>query len=220
VIWTWTGPDTQHSVTGQGLNDDIFGPDILSDASQWDSDAGTSEPRHTPGDTYKVTFDQPGTYVFQCKLHSVVRGVVTVSDTPGDPDSDPGPEPKVNFDIEAPHLDGYFFTRDGTYPAPGVIGPKGKGIGFSYQLSEGGNASVDYYRLVRRGGSKRTLKVYKGYQEWPSHIGVNLVRFAGRSANFSPVPGNYMARFHIEDASSNDSDDVSLRFKIKTGKKS
>ena len=48
--------------------------------SGWDSDPGLSTPRHDLGDTYQLTFNEPGTYTFQCKLHAGVRGSVIVSD--------------------------------------------------------------------------------------------------------------------------------------------
>lgn len=221
VIWTWTGPDTQHSVTGQAPNEDVFGPDIAADASRWDSDFGIREPQHTPGDEYRVTFTEPGTYVFQCKLHSVVRGSVTVSDSPGDPDSDPGPPPKINYDAEAPHVDNYFFTRDGNIPAEPSIGFRGRGIGLSFALGEGGTAMADYYRLDRRGrgGRARTVRVYRGYDEWNAHVGLNTVGFAARTGTFRPAPGRYVALFRVKDPASNFSPDIPLRFTIKPRKK-
>jgi len=216
VFWTWTGPDTQHSITGQPPTTPDFGTGVTTDASQWDSDPTTNYPAHNPGDEYKVTFDHPGTYLFVCKVHQSVRGTVTVSDTPGDPNSDPGPPPSINFDDEAPQLDGYFFTKDGQFPTAPFIGPKGKGIGFSIQLSEGGFASADYYRLVKRGKGKkkRNVKFFQGYSEWTTHTGVNVLGFAKRTKTFKPVPGNYVAYFRVEDEVSNSSKDIALRFTI------
>jgi len=221
VTWTWTGPDTQHSVTGQSPGISLPDGALSSDATRWDSDGGRAEPHHDPGDEYKITFDHPGTYLFVCKLHSIVRGEVTVSDIPGDPNSDPGPAPTINWDQEAPSLDGFFFTRDGENPAPAQIGPKGKGISFRFQVSEGGTASADYYRIVKRGKGKRkrTLKLFQGYNEWPIHIGLNLVRFAARSRDFRPLPGKYVAYFHVEDGFANYSKDIPLRFTISSGAK-
>ncbi|MBN8867719.1 MAG: cupredoxin domain-containing protein [Solirubrobacterales bacterium] len=210
VTWTWTGPDTQHSVTGQEPN-----------ATQWDSDPDTSFPNHQPGSEYKVTFDHPGTYEFVCKVHTSVRGTVTVSDNPGDPNSDPGPAPPINFDTEPPTLDGNQFTKDGTNAAPPFIGPKGKGIGYMFSLSEGGSASVDYYRLVKRGKGRhtRTIRRFQGYNEWETHVGLNLVRFAARSKTFKPVPGSYIAFFRAEDKVYNSTPDITLRFTIFPPKK-
>ena len=86
MTWYWTGPDLMHSITGQPPN-----------ATQWDSDPGTL-PQHSIGDDYQITFDKPGVYRFQCKIHSLVRGTVTVSDTPGNPEAEPDPVPKSNVD--------------------------------------------------------------------------------------------------------------------------
>ena len=82
VTWYWTGPDTVHSVTGDSPN-----------AAGLDSDPQTSLPHHQIGDSFQLSFDSPGTYAFACKLHSTVRGTVTVSATPGRPDrrARPGP---------------------------------------------------------------------------------------------------------------------------------
>lgn len=216
VLWDWTGPDTQHSITGQAPTTPDLGVGLTDDASQWDSDPDTNYPAHNPGDEYKVTFDHPGTYLFVCKVHQSVRGTVTVSNTPGDPNSDPGPKPPINFDDIPPVMDNYFFTRDGVYPSAPYIGNKGKGIAFSFQLNEGGIASVDYYRLVKRGKGKnaRKVKFFGGYNEWGTHIGVNRVPFAARSKTFKPVPGEYVAYFRVEDKVSNSTKDTTLRFTI------
>ncbi|HNK34825.1 MAG TPA: plastocyanin/azurin family copper-binding protein [Solirubrobacterales bacterium] len=228
VLWTWTGPDTQHSVTGQpagnsGAESGLpgIGTVATDDASQWDSDPDTNYPIHYPGSEYKVTFDHPGKYLFVCKVHASVRGVVTVSDTPGNPDSDFGPAPVINFDTEGPLIDTYFFTSNGTDPTMPFIGHKGKGIGFSFGTNEGGSASADYYRLVKRGKGKkaRYVKFFQGYNEWPTHIGMNNVRFAARSSTFKPVPGKYVAYFRAEDGKSNSSDDITLNFTVFPKKK-
>ena len=93
VTWYWVGPDTMHSVTGVSSND-----------SGIDSDRGINTPNHPLGDTFQVTFDHPGTYRFQCKLHPGVRGTIDVSSTPGDPNTEIDPVPKINFDLTPPHL--------------------------------------------------------------------------------------------------------------------
>lgn len=238
VTWDFIGPDLQHSVTGQAPN-----------ASQWDSDPQTNVPFQPLGREYKVTFDQPGTYEFVCKVHSSVRGTVTVSNTPGDPDSDPGPKPELNFDLDVPVVDDYFFTRDGISTAPGIIGANGKGIGFRFSVGERGTADADYYRLVPRyrwktvkkkkrvrgKGGKTRVKVvrvkkkvlvkrvrqFAGYSEWETHVGQNLVRFAVSSATFpNPKAGKYIALFRATDESANTTDPIELSFEIKSGKKS
>ena len=84
-----------HSVTGTSAND-----------AGWDSDPNSGTPDHNIGDRFELTFSSPGTYTFQCKLHSTVRGTVQVSATPGDPDAEPDPIPRSNVDLIAPHVDG------------------------------------------------------------------------------------------------------------------
>jgi len=198
VTWDWLGPDLQHSVTGQKPN-----------ATQWDSDAGNSNPFHPLGDSYKVKFDQPGIYTFQCKLHSSVRGSVVVSNTLGDPNSDPGPQAPLNFDLDAPYVDGISLSRT-------LIGRKGKGADFSFSVNEPGLAGVDYYRFVKWG--RKTVKRYAGYSEWTTYLGINIVRFAKKESSFKPKPGKYEARFQVTDQHSNSTGTYPIQFEIK-GKK-
>jgi hypothetical protein len=71
VVFTWKGPDTNHSATGD----------------DFDSDAGKSsaEVLHPPGDTYAVTFNKVGTFTYHCKVHPSMTGTVTVQPIPGAP---------------------------------------------------------------------------------------------------------------------------------------
>ena len=171
VTWDWIGPDTQHSVSGQPDN-----------ATQWDSDPVSVKP-HPLGDTFTVTFDQPGEYLFMCKLHTSVRGTVTVSDRPGIPDSDPGLQAPLNLDFQPPYLTEVSLTNS-------KIGPKGKGTGLKFGISERGTTSADYYKLVKRGKGKkaRTVRKFQGYSEWTNHVGYNNVKFGARNANFTANP--------------------------------
>ncbi len=197
VTWDWIGPDTQHSVSGQPDN-----------ATQWDSDPG-SVGSHQLGDTFTVTFDQPGDYLFMCKLHTSVRGTVTVSDTPGDPDSDPGPQAPLNLDFLPPDLQGVYLSTPS-------IGPRGKGTGLNFSVSEKGTTAAEYFKLVKKG--KRTVRVFQGYHEWSNHVGINKVKFGAKDANFAARPGNYEAQVTATDAASNISPSIPVQFRI--GKKS
>lgn len=94
VTWVWTGPDTQHSVTGLSAN-----------AAGWDSDPGRT-PDHKPGDRFQIRFTAPGTYEFHCVLHGIVRGSVTVEPLPGNGAPSPDPDPPVLGDLTAPEIDG------------------------------------------------------------------------------------------------------------------
>jgi len=195
VTWDWIGPDTQHSVSGKAPN-----------ASQWDSDPG-NVPGHPLGHSFSVTFDQPGSYLFVCKLHSSVRGNVIVSDQPGDPDSDPGPQASINFDMEAPYVDGLQFPRP-------VFGPKGNGSGFKFSVNERGSADADYYKLVKRG--KRTVKKFAGYSTWNNiFIGMNKIAFGARSSTFKAKPGKYEAEFLVTDQKFNTTEPQVIQFEIK-----
>ncbi|MCW3038832.1 MAG: blue (type 1) copper domain protein [Solirubrobacterales bacterium] len=94
VTWIWTGPDTQHSITGLSAN-----------AVQYDSDPGRT-PDHKLGDRFQVRFTAPGTYDFHCVLHGIVRGSVTVDPLPGGGAPSPDPDPPILGDAVPPVVDG------------------------------------------------------------------------------------------------------------------
>lgn len=190
VTWDWLGPDLAHSVTGVSAND-----------LGWDSDPGTDAPDHRPGDTYTLQFTQPGTYLFQCKLHSFVRGEVVVSETPGEPNSDPGPQPPLNIDITPPTLGGISLSRGETRGT--------KGIRTTAQISERGTFEAEYYRYNSRG-----RRVYNGYQIWSSYIGYNHFPLGARSQHFRARPGRYEAVLRATDLSANTSKPVKKLFTI------
>lgn len=189
VTWDWLGPDLAHSVTG-----------ISADATQWDSDPHTDAPFHRPGYSYTLQFNQPGTYVFQCKLHPVVRGEVVVSDLPGDPNSDPGPQPPVNVDVTRPVLSRAKLTADE------VRG--GAGVPLGVHVSEKGHLEAQYYRL--KGGTRS----YSGFGAWKAKAGTNRVRLGARWKHFKAQPGRYEAVLRATDAAANESKPLKLRFTI------
>jgi len=200
VTWDWIGPDTQHSITGQAPN-----------ASQWDSDPGTVN-AHPLGDSFRVTFNEPGVYEFICRLHVSVRGTVTVSNVPGDPDSDPGPQAPLNLDLEPPYLPSVYLSQT-------VLGFKGSGTAVNFAIDERGTGSADFYRLVKKNRGKnrkpKTVREFAGYQNWNNHVGNNKVRFAHRSSLFRAQPGKYVALVTATDESANTTPSVKLNFEIK-----
>ena len=190
VTWYWIGPDTMHSVTGQ--NTAAFG---------LDSDPTTNTPNHTIGDSFELAFDKPGTYEFHCKLHSTVRGTVTVSNTPGNPSAEPDPVPQSQVDLSPPKL--------GTpYLLSSSFGRNGTAL--KYSLNEKARLSVDYYRL--RPGKKPK---YAGFEAWKGgHIGFNNNRWGKRGKHFKAKPGKYVGRLIAEDEAANTTRQTSLKFKI------
>jgi plastocyanin len=190
VTWYWVGPDTLHSVTGTSPND-----------AGWDSDPGESTPRHDLGDTYQLTFNQPGTYTFQCKLHSSVRGSVVVSDVPGDPNKEIDPVPRLNVDIKPPHLDevklaSRKFGRHGTTLKWGV--------------NERSKLDAEYYE-VRHGQRGK----FAGWNDWKGHVGFNDAKFGGKSKHFDARPGRYVAVIRATDKSHNTGKKLKRRFRIR-----
>ena len=85
VVWSWNGEggeQTRHSVTADP-----------GQAESFDSDPGVAptEIQHARGDYFTHTFSTPGTYTYQCKVHSAaMRGKVVVLEKFN---SDPGPAP-------------------------------------------------------------------------------------------------------------------------------
>lgn len=190
VTWDWLGPDLAHSVTGVSAND-----------LQWDSDPGTDAPAHRAGDSFTLQFDQPGEYFFQCKLHAAVRGEVIVSDVPGNPTSDPGPQPPLNLDLKAPTL--------GALSMPKQRTDGHGGLGFSVQISERGSLDAEYYRFNSKG-----KRVYNGFERWKAFIGVNHLRLGARGKHFRARPGRYLAVLRATDEAANESKPLRRRFAI------
>lgn len=189
ATWYWVGPDTLHSVTGDSPN-----------ARGFDSDAGKGLPEHAVGDSFQVSFDAPGTYEFACKLHSTVRGTVTVSDTPGDPVTEPDPVPASRVDQKAPRVRDLALLRNPI---------RGRGGQLSFSLGERAKVDADYYRLGP--GGKRE---FAGWAKWNGYIGLNEVRFGARSERFDADPGRYVAEIRATDHDANLSEPRSLRFEI------
>ena len=150
VTWDWLGPDLAHSVTG-----------VSTDALAWDSDPTTDAPSHQPGDTYTIQFTAPGTYQFQCKLHSFVRGEVVVSAVPGNPSSDPGPQPPLNIDVVKPTLGGVTLKRSSFHST--------KGVGTRADVSERGTLDAEYYRVnsQRQAGLQRLRNLEGAHRHQP-----------------------------------------------------
>lgn len=140
VTWVWSGPDTQHSVTGLSAN-----------ATQYDSDPGRT-PDHKPGDRFQIRFSAPGTYDFHCVLHGIVRGTVTVSPIPGDGAPSPDPDPPILGDLIPPDVDG--------------VSVRGRSV--RYTLDEAATVTVDL--LKRKGTrwvlvQSRRFTGHVGYNE-------------------------------------------------------
>ncbi len=190
VSWYWIGPDTMHSITGDS-----------PDAKGIDSDPQTNQPQHKIGDTFRVDFDNPGTYSFRCKLHSTVNGTVTVSSTPGDPITEPDPIPRSKVDLEAPNL------RDLRLGSTTV---RRKGTSMKYSINERARIEVEYLRSKRRGGRQ-----FAGYARYKGgHIGANGLRFGIRRTNFPARPGRYLAKVRAIDKAANATRPFKLRFRI------
>jgi plastocyanin len=190
VTWDWLGPDLAHSVTGISANDLL-----------WDSDPGTDAPAHRAGDSFTLQFTEPGEYFFQCKLHAAVRGEVIVSDVPGNPDGDPGPQPPLNLDLKPPTL--------GSLSMPEQRAGGAGGLAFSVQVSERGSLDAEYYRFNSKG-----RRVYNGFDTWKAFIGINHLRLGARGKHFRARPGRYLAVLRATDEAANQSKPLRRRFSI------
>jgi plastocyanin len=180
VTWYWVGPDTMHSVTG-------------------------SSPRHSIGDSFQLTFNTPGTYDFQCKLHPTVRGTVHVSSVPGDPTTEVDPVPKSHVDLTAPYVDG-LSLRSSTFARQGTA--------LRFGIDERATVDAEYYRLASR-RHRPPRRRFAGWQQWHAHVGYNDARFANRGRHFRPVPGRYVATLRFTDASNNTARPRHLHFTIR-----
>lgn len=190
VSWYWVGPDTMHSVTGTSAN-----------AAGRDSDPGVSQPEHVIGDEFQLSFDAPGVYEFHCKLHTTVKGTVTVSASPGDPATESDPIPRSQVDLQPPRL------REVELGAR-TFGRRGTSLRF--ELAERAKLQADIYRYDVDG-----RRHFAGYASWRGHVGFNGVRIGGRSDHFRPRPGGYLAVLRATDEARNTGTPKRLRFAIR-----
>jgi plastocyanin len=190
VDWEWIGPDLMHSVTG-----------ISPNALKWDSDPGSDVPMHEAGDEYVIQFTEPGEYLFACKMHPFVRGKVIVSDLPGEPDSSFGPKPPLRIDTTPPTLGDVALRRTKFSGA--------KGVQMKASISAGGSLDAEYYRLDSKGH-----RVYNGYREWDTFLGINHIRLAARWKHFKARPGHYVAVLRATDEMNNTSKPLTKAFTI------
>jgi len=190
VTWYWIGPDMMHSVTGKSDN-----------AEGIDSDPLINQPQHDLGDSFQASFDEPGTYVLACKLHSTVRGTVTVSSNPGDPVSEPDPVPQSRVDRTPPQMREVALRNR-------KFGRRGTSLNFS--LGERSRVSAEFYRYDADGH-----RHFAGYRTYNGYIGFNGVRLGGRSKHFRPRPGSYLALIVATDTANNSAKPHRLRFDIR-----
>jgi hypothetical protein len=66
-----------------------------------------------------------------------------------------------------------------------------------------------YYRLDSKGH-----RVYNGYHEWSTFLGINRLKLAARSKHFKARPGRYLAVLRATDESNNTSKPVTKGFEI------
>jgi plastocyanin len=190
VTWYWIGPDTMHTVTGDSPN-----------ARGIDSDPGIELPQHRIGDEFQVSFDQPGTYDFVCRLHSTVRGRVVVSSNPGDPLTEIDPAPLINVDERPPRVSDLALAPNPMH---------GRGGKLNFALDEWAKLDADYFRLKRNG-----KREFAGWAKWkPGHIGFNEIRFGNRGKRFDAEPGRYVAELRATDRELNTSEPRRIRFRI------
>jgi plastocyanin len=189
VTWYWVGPDTMHSVTGISAND-----------AGDDSDPSNPLPDHKLGFTYRLSFDQPGVYEFRCKLHPSVHGEVVVSATPGDPNDDPDPIPKLNVTLLHPTLTNVFL---------GTRRFRAAGTTLNLALDDPSVIDAEIWHVSH--GHRST---YAGWQKWRAHIGYNYLPFGARAPHFQPAPGRYVAFLQATDLFNNLSRTTRVPFTI------
>ena len=156
---------------------------------------------HEAGDEYIIQFTQPGEYLFQCKMHPFVRGKVIVSDIPGEPDGSFGPKPALKVNLKPPTLGEVKLKRTAFKGTKGTL--------TKASISEGGTLDAEYYRLDSKGH-----RVYNGYHEWGTYIGINRFQLAARWKHFKARPGRYVAVLRATDEANNTSKAVTKSFTI------
>jgi hypothetical protein len=84
-----------------------------------------------------------------------------------------------------------------------------KGTEMRASIDSGGSLDAEYYRLDSKGH-----RVYNGYHEWPTYIGINRFRLAARWKHFKARPGNYVAVLRASDEANNTAKPLEKRFTI------
>jgi plastocyanin len=86
VLWSWDGPDTNHSVTADA-----------GQAMDFDSDGGkpAGQVNHPLGDGYGISFPTAGTFHYHCKVHTFMKGTITVQPAPGGTATPPAAAPQL-----------------------------------------------------------------------------------------------------------------------------
>jgi len=126
---------------------------------------------------------------------------VIVADQPGNPLSNPGPQPPLNIDLTPPTIGEVKLAKTR------LKGTKGTPMRAS--ISEGGSLDAEYYRLDAKGH-----RVYNGYREWSTFLGINSFVLAARWKHFKARPGRYVAVLRATDESNNTSKPVTKGFTI------
>ena len=90
VLWIWTGPDLDHTVTADPGQEE-----------QFDSDPDGT-PNHQRDDSFGDYFTRPGTYSYFCRRHpDQMKGTITVVELPGLGDTKPPRLTRVRVGREA-----------------------------------------------------------------------------------------------------------------------
>jgi len=76
-------------------------------------------------------------------------------------------------------------------------------------ISEGGSLDAEYYRL-----DSKSHRVYNGYHEWSTFIGINHFPLGARWKHFKARPGRYVAVLRVADESNNTAKPLEKRFTI------
>ena len=135
--------------------------------------SGTPTPAPTPPTTAPATPSRcsstspaPTSSSASCTPSSAARW--SSPTRPGNPNSDPGPQPPLNIDVTPPTLGGVSAAHDRA-----TSGNEGR-AGFSAQISERGTLDAEYYRFNSKG-----QRVYNGYKTWNTFIGINHLALGG-----------------------------------------
>jgi hypothetical protein len=130
-----------------------------------------------------------------------VRGTITVSDTQGDPTTEPDPIPVSQVDLKAPKVRDLRLDEK-QFP--------GRGTKAHFSLGEKAKLDADYFLLGR--GGKRT---YAGFGKWKGYVGLNTIRFGNRNKHFPAKPGRYVAELRATDHESNVAKPRQIHFEIR-----
>jgi hypothetical protein len=127
---------------------------------------------------------------------------VIVSDTPGNPNDDPDPIPKLTISLVRPTLNDTFLM-----PAS----PRASGADLHFALDDPATVDAEVWHADRQGQTT----TFAGWNDWKGHVGYNDVPLVFHRGHLLLKPGHYVAYLLATDPFYNVSRRLVVRFTVR-----